>query len=35
MAKEKKTGSKAIEEESSDEEMNMNPAMRAVVHNIK
>ena len=35
MAKDKKTGSKAIEEESSDEEMKMNPTMRAIVGNLK
>ena len=35
MAKEKKAYSKMCEEESSDEEMRMNPAMRAIVQNIK
>lgn len=35
MAKEKKTGSKSIEEESEDDELNMNPTMRIVVKSIR
>ena len=35
MAKEKKAYSKMCEEESSDEEMRMNPTMRAVVKNMR
>ena len=35
MAKEKKAYSKMCEEESSDDEMRMNPTMRAVVGNLR